>query len=254
VTPWVLRLLIANVIVYFLQQTTSVVTGLGILLPEAVLVRPWTLVTYMFLHDTRSLWHIIGNMLGLYFFGPRLEARLGSNTFIALYMVAGLGGALLSFATPSSYILGASGGVLGITLAYAMFWPRDQIMIWGIIPVEVRWLVVGYTLYSIFGIRSGGGNVAHYAHLGGMVAAFLFMRLKSHNAAGQQFKRKVAAGPPPAAVADYGKVDRTRVHAVNRDEVDRILDKISASGITSLTAQERIFLSNFVPMDDRKPH
>jgi membrane associated rhomboid family serine protease len=250
VTPWVKRLLVANVVMFFLQQAMPAVTAALILIPSQILTRPWTLVSYMFLHA--GLGHIFGNMLGLYFFGPRLEQRLGSERFIMLYMVSGLSGALLSFITPSAYILGASGAVLGITLAYARFWPRDQIYIWGVLPVEVRWLVVGYTLYSIFGVSSGGGGIAHFAHLGGMLGAFVFMQLAGYNAAGRKWKKEVTAAPAPTAMGDWSRVDRSTIHEVNRDEVNRILDKISATGVASLTPQERVFLSNFVPPDDRK--
>jgi membrane associated rhomboid family serine protease len=250
VTPWVKRLLVANVVMFFLQQSMAGVTEALMLVPAEVVMRPWTLVTYMFLHG--GLGHIFGNMLGLYFFGPRLEQRLGSEKFIALYMVSGLSGALLSFLSPHAAILGASGAVLGITLAYARFWPRDKIYIWGVLPVEVRWLVVGYTLYSVFGVRSDMGGIAHFAHLGGMLGAFIFLQVAGYNAAGRKWQKQVTAAPAPKAMGDWSKLDRSTIHEVNRDEVNRILDKISATGIASLTPQERIFLSNFVPPDDRK--
>src|SRR5688500_10940035 len=93
VTPWVLRLVIANVLVFFVQYSTRSSFGLEFV-PYAILQRPWTLVTYMFLHG--GLGHIFFNMLGLYFFGPRVEERMGSTRFITLYLIAGVFGALLS--------------------------------------------------------------------------------------------------------------------------------------------------------------
>jgi membrane associated rhomboid family serine protease len=250
VTPWVQRFLIANVLMFFVQETVAGVEHPLSLVPALLLQRPWTLVTYMFLHS--GFMHILFNMLGLYFFGPRVEQRIGSGRFFALYMIAGITGGLLSFSTPMVRIIGASGAVYGVLLAYARFWPRDQILIWGIIPVEVRWLVLIYTVMSLLGI---GGGVAHYAHLGGFVGAFLYLVWMERTAGARKF-RQVATAPPPAKDAlltNWKKVDRTGVHAVNKDEVDRILDKISASGLASLTPQERLFLSNFVPPDDRKP-
>ena len=107
-TPWVLRILIATVLMFFVQQTASGVTQLLYLVPTQVLSRPWTLVTYMFLHG--SLGHIFWNMLGLYFFGPRVESRMGSQRFITLYLVSGVVGALFSVVLAPRYpILGASG-------------------------------------------------------------------------------------------------------------------------------------------------
>ena len=249
-TPWVQRFLIANVLLFFVQQTMPSTTYLLEFMPAMLLARPWTLVTYMFVHA--NFMHILFNMLGLYFFGPRVEQRIGSPRFFALYMIAGITGGLLSFYNPMVNIIGASGAVYGVLLAYARFWPRDQMLIWGIIPVEVRWLVLIYTLISLLGIGSG---VAHFAHLGGFLGAFLYLLWMERSAGARKFRR-VATAPPPAKDATLGnwrKVDRGTVHAVNKDEVDRILDKISASGLGSLTPQERLFLSNFGPPDDRKP-
>jgi len=254
VTPWVQRLLIANVVMFFLQQVVPGVTGALLLVPAALLVRPWTLVTYMFLHQ--GLMHILFNMLALYFFGPRVEQRIGSERFFALYFISGITGGVLSYLfTPFAQILGASGAVYGVLLAYARFWPRDQIYIWGILPVEVRWLVIFYTVLSLWGGFSGGSGVAHFAHLGGFVGAFLYLLFIERHQGAKRFRRTATA--PPAAkdavLGNWRSVDRKSVHAVNKDEVDRILDKISATGLNSLTPQERTFLSNFVPPDDRKP-
>jgi membrane associated rhomboid family serine protease len=249
VTPWVQRFLIANVLMFFVQITVPGTEPHLWFRPVEFFQQPWTLVTYMFLHG--GFMHILFNMLGLYFFGPRVEQRIGSPRFFALYMIAGITGGLLSFYKPEVPIIGASGAVYGVLLAYARFWPRDQILIWGVIPVEVRWLVLIYTVMSLLGI---GGGVAHFAHLGGFLGAFLYLIWMERTAGARKF-RQVATAPPAAKDAlltNWKQVDRTGVHAVNKEEVDRILDKISASGIASLTPQERLFLSNFVPPDDRK--
>ena len=249
-TPWVQRLLIANVLVFFLQMTMPAITGMLDFVPALILTRPWTVVTYMFLHG--GIGHIFGNMLALFFFGPRVEQRMGSERFFALYFISGISGALLSFIfSPMSPIIGASGAVFGVTLAFARFWPRDKIYIWGVLPVEARWLVVGYTVYTLFAVRSGGSGIAHFAHLGGFLGAFVYLQILGRNAAGRRFRQQVAAAPPPKAMGDWSRVDRSTIHEVNRDEVNRILDKISATGIASLTPAERVFLSNFVPPDDR---
>jgi membrane associated rhomboid family serine protease len=240
---------------FFVQQLLPGVESALLLVPAAILVRPWTLVTYMFLHH--GLMHILFNMLALYFFGPRVEQRIGSERFFALYFISGITGGLLSFVfTPYAAILGASGAVYGLLLAYARFWPRDQIYIWGIVPVEVRWLVVLYTALSLVGGFGGGGSgVAHFAHLGGFVGAYLYLLFIERHQGANRFRRQATAPPPSkdALLGNWRNVDRANVHDVNKDEVDRILDKISASGLNSLTPQERLFLSNFVPPDDRKP-
>ena len=170
-TPWVLRIIVANVVVFFLQQTAPVINQMFVLVPALGLVRPWSFVTYMFLHG--GLGHIFFNMLSLFFFGPRLESR--GRAFLGLYFASGIMGALLSIPfTPYAQIIGASGAVYGVMLGYAMFWPRDQILIWGIVPVEARFLIVAMTLLSLFGgFSPGSGGIAHFAHLGGFVGGFL---------------------------------------------------------------------------------
>src|SRR5688572_6140166 len=138
-----------------------------------VFQRPWTVVTYMFLHG--GFMHLFFNMIGLFFFGPRLESRLGGRDFLMIYMLSGIAGALLSFVfMPESAVVGASGAVLGVLAAYARIWPEERIYIWGVLPVTARVMVIGLAVFSVVFSRSGG-NTAHFAHLGGLAGGWLFM-------------------------------------------------------------------------------
>jgi membrane associated rhomboid family serine protease len=249
----VLRILIATVLMFFVQQTASGVTSLLYLVPTEVLARPWTLVTYMFLHG--GLGHIFWNMLGLYFFGPRVESRMGSQRFLTLYLVSGIVGALFSVVLAPRYaVLGASGAVLGVLMAFARFWPRERLYIWGVLPIEARWLVLIYAAIDILGFNGFGRlGIANVAHLGGFAGALLYLLLLERRQGARRFKQAAAPRVAESALGNWRNVDRGSIHSVNREEVDRILDKISASGLASLTPQERQFLSNFVPPDDRKP-
>lgn len=249
-TPWVLRLIIANVAVFFLQQATPQINDFFVLVPALGLVRPWTFVTYMFLHG--GIGHIFFNMLTLFFFGPRLESRLGGRAFLGLYFASGIMGALLSIPfTPYAPIIGASGGVYGVMLGYAMFWPRDQLMIWGIIPVEARFLILIMTAISLFGgVSPGSGGIAHFAHLGGFLGGYLFIKAMRRGSGAVKFRNQAAPilrkiETPATALDRWRRIKRDGLHEVNRDELDRILDKISAGGIGSLTAGEREFLDRF---------
>src|SRR5574338_505350 len=134
VTPWVKRLLIANVLVFFVQVTRAMpqLTNALVLVPDYVLQRPWTIVTYMFLHGGYG--HIIFNMIALFFFGPRVVARLGPSRFAILYFLSGITGALLSLVFSPAAVVGASAAVYGVMLAFAYYWPRDLIYIWGVLP------------------------------------------------------------------------------------------------------------------------
>jgi membrane associated rhomboid family serine protease len=254
-TKWVRFFLIANIVIFFAQLTMTGFTQIFELVPAFALSRPWTVVTYMFLHDPNSWSHIIFNMIGLWWAGTRVESRLGGDRFVILYFVGGLTAALFAFIFAyNAAVIGASGAIFGLMLAYAYFWPRDKIYIYGIIPIEARILLIIYTGMTVWGMSTGGGNTAHYAHLGGLVGAFIYLQFLSRNAGARKF-RSVATAPKVTAVKqlNWQKVDPQKVHEVNRDELNRILDKVSKTGLPSLTPDELRFLMNFVPPDDRPP-
>jgi rhomboid family protein len=252
-TPWVKRILLANVAVFFVQLTVSGATTFLAFIPSYALVRPWSFVTYMFAHSTTSITHILFNMLVLYFFGPRVEERLGSSHFIRLYFASGIMGAILSIVfNQGGYIIGASGAVFGIQLAFAKYWPRERIYIWGILPVEAWLLVVITTVLALWGgFVGGGGGVAHFAHLGGYLGSWLYLIWMERRSPARSWKAKLGKPAKKVEIGNWQRIDTKSIHEVNRAEVDRILDKISAKGVESLTPQERTFLSHFAPPDDR---
>jgi membrane associated rhomboid family serine protease len=243
-TPWVRNLLIANVVMFLVTMSFSVMPGLA-LIPELVLVRPWTVLTYMFLH--RDLGHLFFNMLGLFFFGSRLEMRLGSMRFLILYLISGLTGAVISIGlTPQAAVIGASGAVFGVMLGYAKYWPRDLIYIWGILPVQARWLVLAMTLVELFFARTGiESDVAHFVHLGGFVGAFLYLVWSDRYSPAARFRARAAPPPRPGGAADierWRKIRSDGLHPVNRQELERLLEKIAAGQTATLTPDERAFL------------
>lgn len=248
-TPWVLRLIVANVAVF---AATSITPNLWVVLgfrPVWFLYRPWTVFTYMFVHA--GLWHLLFNMLGLFFFGPRLEARLGGRRFAGLYFLSGFGGALLSVFTPYAIIVGASGAVFGVLYGFAHYWPHERIYIWGVLPVPARGMVVGLAMISIYFGISGGGSIAHFAHLGGFVGGWAFLRW--HESRSKRFQRKAGPAQPSALDKVSGKarreeqrwkdIDLAALHEVNREEVERILAKLEEDGPAGLTASERDFMN-----------
>lgn len=246
-TRWVTRLIIANVATFALSTLRPALTSALMLVPAYVLIRPWTLVTYMFLHG--GLWHLLFNMLGLFFFGPRLELELGSRQFLWLYFISGIMGAVLSFLTPFSAIIGASGAVFGVFLGFAYYWPREQINVWGIFPIEARLLVIIMTALSLFGgFGVGGGGVAHFAHLGGFAGGFLYLRWLERHTRAAKFRAKLTVSTPGSADIDrWATIRREELHEVNRAELDRIREKIKTDGVEKLTPEERTFLDRFSP-------
>lgn len=250
-TPWVKRLLIANVAVFLLASA-----GLGGLFvrwfafyPMDILFQPWGVFTYMFLHD--GTWHLLVNMIGLFFFGPPLESRWGSSGFIRYYVICALGGAALSFLfTPGAYIVGASAAVYGLLLAFAMNWPNAPIYLYGVFPVPAKWFVAALFVLSFLG--AGGEGIAHMAHLGGLITGFIY--LKSDWRPGAAIDRWKRESRKRSLVVVSGKKndgEKSRASTRTRrsdeeeqllDAVDRVLDKISAEGMSSLTEEERKLL------------
>ena len=195
-TPWVRRIMAINVAVFFLQLAIPQITPPLILVPALVLERPWTPVTYMFLHG--GFLHILFNMLALFWFGGRVEQRLGGRQFVALYLISGIGGALLSFATPHVPILGASGAIMGVMTAYAKYWPRQRFYFYGVVPVEAWLLVTIYVILDISGAGGlGGAGIAHYAHLGGFGTGFLYLKWLEWRSPGRRWAKKAPERPSP---------------------------------------------------------
>ena len=258
-TKWVRWLLIANCAVFLVGLVLRLTLGFDLerhlqFRPADALLQPWTLLTYMFAHG--DFFHLLMNMLGLFFFGPVLEDRWGSREFLKFYLLCGLGGALLSVLFWDQAIIGASGAVFGVMVAFAMYWPDSPIYIWGIFPIKAKWLVVGLvTLNLISALNGTRSGTAHLAHLGGAFMAFGYLKSplapsafgEVYGGSGSRKKKRrgwrdlfprrrsarLAVEPPAPAKPRPPEVRRPL------DDVDRILDKISSEGIGSLTAEER---------------
>jgi membrane associated rhomboid family serine protease len=253
-TPWVLRIIVANVLMYLAVYghvlPPQIVNAL-VLVPAGIPVEPWTPVTYMFLHA--GLWHIFLNMLVLYFFGPRVEARIGGGHFLALYFLSGLGGAALSLVQPAIPVVGASAAVFGVLLAYARYWPHDRVYIWGVLPIEARWLAFGMAGMELaFGIFNLEPGIAHFAHIGGFAAAFLYLKWMEYASPARRFKQRATGNTETRkriseqeALRRWSSIRREGLHEINRMEVDRLLDKVAREGPQSLTPDERAALDRF---------
>jgi rhomboid family protein len=247
-TKWVGLLIIVNVAVYFMQSQTPELANALAFVPALALIRPWTAITYMFVHA--NFGHIAFNMLGLYFFGPQVEDRLGSARFLTLYFVSGLSGAATSMVFSQAGLVGASAGVFGVQLAFAYFWPRAKLLIWGIAPVEARTLIIIMTILSLLGgVGLGQQNIAHFAHLGGFLGGWLVLRLSGVRRVEDKLRpvqmRERTAAAKPGALERWKKIQLEQLHPVNREEAERVLAKLEARGPSGLTAEEQAFLDRF---------
>src|SRR2546429_5115372 len=183
-TPWVRRLLVANLLVYLLQRTLFVdprfqaVFGFT---PLLALARPWTFLTYMFLHA--GLLHLAFNLLALFVFGPPVEERMGGGSFLAYYGLCALGGAALSFALAMTFqqvqlVVGASAAVYGVMLAFAWAWPDQPISVFPLPePIAAKWLVTFAVAISLLlALFAASDGVAHLAHPGGVAPGLLYLK------------------------------------------------------------------------------
>jgi len=221
----------------------------------------WQLLTYQFMHG--GWLHLLLNCWAIYVFGREVEMTLGRKSFLTLYFASGIVGGLVQtlaglllggrFAAP---VVGASAGAFGLVAAFAVLYPERPLMLllFFIIPVNMRakFLLLFSALLAGVGLFAAADNVAHAAHLGGMLTGILYVRYAIHWHL-PQFKRASARPPrrlvavPPLTSANWGRDQIGRDEDLPPEEflareVDPILDKISAHGIQSLTARERHIL------------
>jgi membrane associated rhomboid family serine protease len=143
----------------------------------------WTFVTYMFMHA--DFGHVFFNMFGLFIFGLQVERQMGSKEFLLYYFVTGTLAGVASFivyyltGNLRVALVGASGALFAVELAYAVFFPTSIIYIWGILPLRAPVMVLGFTaLELIFSLTGGRGNVAHLTHLAGFAFGWLYFIIR----------------------------------------------------------------------------
>jgi len=201
----------------------------------------WRCVTYLFLHDPHSPFHILFNMLTLWMFGVELEEMWGTKKFVLFYLASGAGCALFSLITivsPLMWItpvIGASGAVIALLTVYALYFPRRQILLFFLVPVNVIVAVAIFGVISLYGSMRGMGNVSHLTHLGGIVIGVLYVKgfpfftsiLENAKDRAESIRESAARRKEEEERDYYGSV------------VDPILKKISEHGMESLTKEER---------------
>ena len=231
--------------------------------------RPYQFVTYMFMHGNFA--HIFFNMFALWMFGNSIENAWGPKRFLIFYMVCGIGAGLTQelvqyiqlrdLVENYQYVklnghsipvddylnmlttVGASGAVYGILLAFGMMWPDSRIYIYFAIPIKAKYFVIIYGLIELFSGFSSVDNVAHFAHVGGMLWGLLLILYwrRKDNGWTPNFKikwnRNKSFDDRPKSDWDYNK-DR----ADDERRTNQILEKISKGGYSSLTEEEKEFL------------
>ena len=141
------------------------------LIPAQLSSHPWTIITHMFLHADMN--HLFWNMLFLYFFGIELESRVGESRFCQIYFLSGLAAAAGQMAVSGGAMLGASGALYGVLGCLAILAPEIRILFFFLIPLSIRSAVVLFALIDFFTMGSMD-NIAHMAHLAGLLAGLIF--------------------------------------------------------------------------------
>ena len=292
VLPTVVKnLLIINVLMFLATFTferfhIDLTNILGLHFFKASDFRIYQIVTYMFMHA--NFGHLFFNMFALWMFGNTLENIWGSKRFLLFYMVCGIGAGLcqelvqyIEYVTKLSdyatvnlggqivpmaaYLnmmntVGASGAIYGLLLAFGMMFPDSRIYLYFLFPIKAKWFVIGYAVLELIMGLGGADNVAHFAHLGGMLFGLLLILYWRKNPAGpdkdfrklkdvfQSWKRKSKMKYTPyTEVKDEPQVPRSDEEynyqkAQKERDIDTILDKVAKSGYDSLTKEEKEFL------------
>ncbi|MFY0687886.1 MAG: rhomboid family intramembrane serine protease [Cyclobacteriaceae bacterium] len=283
----VAQLILINLIVFLSMMVMRVFLVIGggddlysmviskLMLPAHVgtfLFQPWSIITYFFLHE--GFFHILFNMLFLYWFGKLIAEFLGSQKVIALYVLGGLSGGLFYMlmynAIPFyqdridvSLMMGASAGVYAIVAGAATFMPNYTFFLMFVGPVKIKYIAIFYVILSFSQTigSNAGGELAHLA--GAALGYFYIMQLKKGNDMGSwvigtmDFFKSFFVRQPKIKVTHRGDKKRSSTktastsatasksaNIANQDEIDAILDKISNSGYESLTKDEKEKLFN----------
>lgn len=231
----VAKLLLANAVAFIIQMLFPAFTALFALVPRLAVegLQIWRLGTYMFLHGSPT--HLLFNMLILWLFGSALEQTWGSRQFLVYYLFCGVGGGVASLFFYDTAVIGASGAIFGLYLAYAMMFPDNMIYLWFVLPIKAKHLVIGLTLMQLAYGLSGATGIAYFAHLGGMATGLLFFR--------SEVVRRVLGPRRPGRprVVTRPPAD----HDPERDNIDSILEKISQKGYQNLSDVEKRILENY---------
>ncbi len=247
-------LIIINVSMYLLQIiTVSQLDMIRIFGLSAETIWPliWQPVTYMFMHG--GVWHVAINMFVLWMFGAELETIWGKNEFLKYYFVTGIGAGIIwlffNIGGANTILIGASGAVYGILMAYGLMFPNRTVYIYFLFPVKVKWFVIFIGAIAFFSSMGTGSNISHLTHLSGMLIGYLYLRFSNHwRNITFNFRKKYVE----LKSMQKGKESQKKMKL--QQEVDRLLDKAENSGWENLSEEEQIKLrSSSWKLSSKKP-
>ena len=264
-----IKIILINIIVFVsisVVQVVLTISGLStfftmfinkLMLPASLgtfILQPWSLITYFFLH--MSFMHILWNMLFLYWFGKIINDNIGNNALISLYVLGGIIGGLFYMAiynivpyygerVSDSLMLGASAGVFSVVVGSATLMPNYTFYLLLIGPVRIKYIALFYVLISFFDV-SGTNAGGEIAHLGGAFIGYIYIRrLQNGVNIGEGIINFINFFSEKKEKKENKKENiQKETDETTQDEVDKILDKISESGYSSLTSKEKERLFN----------
>ncbi len=268
-TPVCRWLIVLCVVVFIGQQFESLAVARWLALDSSEVVHGqiWRLVTYAFCHGSRQqigdsgaapLLHLVFNMFCLWWFARTIEDRLGSREFLAFYLLAAVFSGLAHIGLEAMFLgrpsitVGASGALMAVMALFAMWYPRQQVLLMGLIPMEIRWLIVAFVAFDTLPIWAALGGtrvhdgIAHGAHLGGLLFGFLYQIFEL------RLTRWFGFGRLGSWWSDRRRRQSMRLYtpksgSLEEDDLelkmDEVLRKITEHGEASLTPQERKILS-----------
>ncbi len=280
ITPVVKKLMIINGAVFIFQLFFAIFSGssgkavsgfdqfFGLSHQGLIIsLKLWQVFTYMFLHG--GWMHIIFNLVALWMFAGELEQQWGSKAFLRFYLYSGIGAglfiALLNIYIFSNYnvspiTLGASGAIYGVLLAYGMTWPNREVLLWFILPIKMKYLVLFFGLFEFFGTLSsataGNGGISHIGHLGGLISGFIIIYSRRKGLGSKKTVNQSAGFVKKRRLKKQQQLIQDRIKA--KKIIDELLEKITKTGMNSLTADEKKQLEwarkNYYPEDRQTYH
>ncbi len=236
-----IKILVSINFLIFLLQSVSKSEGLFFplfgLVPKLVWseLMIWQPITYIFFHG--GIWHVLINMFVLWMFGSELERLWGKSHFLRFYFYTGIGSGLITLLfnyqsiTP---IVGASGSVYGVLLAYGLTYPNRKVYLYGLIPIKSLWFVIGIGLIAFISSFNNVSQVSHITHISGMFIAYMLIKKPIYL---DEIIFKIRKRILEYQI--YNKEKKVTEHRQLEKEINRILDKINSQGFDKLSEEEQ---------------
>ena len=236
-----IKILVSINFLIFLLQSVSKSEGLFFplfgLVPKLVWseLMIWQPITYIFFHG--GIWHVLINMFVLWMFGSELERLWGKSHFLRFYFYTGIGSGLITLLfnyQSTTPIVGASGSVYGVLLAYGLTYPNRRVYLYGLIPIKSLWFVIGIGLIAFISSFNNVSQVSHITHISGMFIAYMLIKKPIYL---DEIIFKIRKRILEYQV--YNKEKKVTQHRQLEKEINRILDKINSQGFDKLSEEEQ---------------